>query len=81
MVVLYPSVDIISSTHCYPEARAWSTFYANRMQAFVHLMGVNTSYVDLGINWCLYFYFIVLRLVIFVTQYFVLWTLKTICNY
>jgi len=45
-----PMVDIISSTNCYFEARAWSMFYANWMQTFVHLMGVNTSYVDLGID-------------------------------
>jgi len=45
-----PMVDIISSAHCYPEVRAWSAFYANRMQTFVHLMGVNTSYVDLGMD-------------------------------
>ena len=32
------------------EARAWSAFYVNRMQTFVHLMGVNTSYVDLGMD-------------------------------
>jgi len=45
-----PMVDIISSIHCYLEDRAWSAFYAKRLQTFVHLMGVNTSYMDLGID-------------------------------
>jgi len=45
-----PMVDIISFTHGYPKARAWSVFYANRMQTFVHLMSINTSHVDLGID-------------------------------
>ncbi|XP_014492146.1 uncharacterized protein LOC106754622 [Vigna radiata var. radiata] len=45
-----PMVDIISSSHCYPEARAWSSFYTHRMQSFIELMGANQSYVDLGKN-------------------------------
>ncbi|XP_014511731.1 uncharacterized protein LOC106770434 [Vigna radiata var. radiata] len=43
-----PMVDIISSNHCYPEARSWSTCYTHRMQSFMALMGANQSYVDLG---------------------------------
>ncbi|XP_052736682.1 uncharacterized protein LOC128197877 [Vigna angularis] len=43
-----PMVNIISSTYYYPEARAWSSIYTSRMQAFAKLMGVTTSYVDLG---------------------------------
>ncbi|XP_014503392.1 uncharacterized protein LOC106763743 [Vigna radiata var. radiata] len=43
-----PMADIISSSHCYPEARAWSIFYTHRMQSFMALMGTNKSYVDLG---------------------------------
>ncbi|XP_017416593.1 uncharacterized protein LOC108327396 [Vigna angularis] len=43
-----PMVNIISSTHCYLEARAWSSIYTSRMQAFAQLMGVTTSYIDLG---------------------------------
>ncbi|XP_052736706.1 uncharacterized protein LOC108336813 [Vigna angularis] len=43
-----PMVNTISSTQCYPEARAWSSMYTSRMQTFAHLMGVTTSYVDLG---------------------------------
>ncbi|XP_052728519.1 uncharacterized protein LOC128195309 [Vigna angularis] len=42
-----PMVNIMSSTHCYPEARAWSSIYTSRMHAFEQLMDI-TSYVDLG---------------------------------
>ncbi|XP_052723753.1 uncharacterized protein LOC108344436 [Vigna angularis] len=42
-----PMVDIISSTHCYPEARAWSSFYTHRMQSFVELMEISTTYTGL----------------------------------
>jgi len=40
-------VDIISFTHCYPEARAWLLFYSSRVQTFIELMGMNSTYVDL----------------------------------
>ncbi|XP_052728461.1 uncharacterized protein LOC128195266 [Vigna angularis] len=43
-----PTVNIMSSTHCYPEARAWSSIYTSRMRAFEQLMDITTSYVDLG---------------------------------
>ncbi|XP_052724908.1 protein FAR1-RELATED SEQUENCE 5-like isoform X1 [Vigna angularis] len=43
-----PTVNIMSSTHCYPEARAWSSIYTSRMHAFEQLMDITTSYVDLG---------------------------------
>ncbi|XP_017416390.1 uncharacterized protein LOC108327167 [Vigna angularis] len=43
-----PMVNIMSSTHCYPEARAWSSIYTSRMHAFEQLMDITTSYVDLG---------------------------------
>ncbi|XP_052730513.1 uncharacterized protein LOC108324532 [Vigna angularis] len=43
-----PTVNIISSTHCYPEARAWSSIYTSRMHAFEQLMDITTSYVDLS---------------------------------
>ncbi|XP_014489909.1 uncharacterized protein LOC106752688 [Vigna radiata var. radiata] len=45
-----PMVDIISSNHCYPEARAWSSFYTHRMQSFMELMGSNKIYVDLRVD-------------------------------
>ncbi|XP_014522311.1 uncharacterized protein LOC106778829 [Vigna radiata var. radiata] len=43
-----PMVNIISSTYCYAQARAWSSMYTSRMQAFAQLMNVSKSYVDLG---------------------------------
>ncbi|XP_052734136.1 uncharacterized protein LOC128196674 [Vigna angularis] len=43
-----PMVNIMSSTHGYPEARAWSSIYTSRMHAFEQLMDITTSYVDLG---------------------------------
>ncbi|XP_047155305.1 uncharacterized protein LOC124826518 [Vigna umbellata] len=43
-----PMVNIMSSTHCYPEARAWSYIYTSRMQTFEQLMDITTSFVDLG---------------------------------
>ncbi|XP_052723733.1 uncharacterized protein LOC128193696 [Vigna angularis] len=43
-----PTVNIMSSTHCYPEARAWTSIYTSRMHAFEQLMDITTSYVDLG---------------------------------
>jgi len=39
-------VDIISSSNCYPKAKAWASFYRNKMHAFVELHGVDRSYVD-----------------------------------
>ncbi|XP_052730471.1 uncharacterized protein LOC108324622 [Vigna angularis] len=44
----FPMVNIISSTHYYPEARACSFIYTSRMQTFAQLMDITTSYVDLG---------------------------------
>ncbi|XP_014490336.1 uncharacterized protein LOC106753063 [Vigna radiata var. radiata] len=41
-------VNIISSTHCYPQAQAWSSMYSSRMQAFAQLMNVTKSYVNLS---------------------------------
>ncbi|XP_014511709.1 uncharacterized protein LOC106770412 [Vigna radiata var. radiata] len=35
-----PMVTIISSTHCYPQARAWSSMYTSRMQKFSKKYGV-----------------------------------------
>ncbi|XP_027940216.1 uncharacterized protein LOC114194289 [Vigna unguiculata] len=42
-----PTVDIISSSNCYPKAKGWASFYRDRMQAFLDLHVVDRSYVDL----------------------------------
>ncbi|XP_027926093.1 uncharacterized protein LOC114183319 [Vigna unguiculata] len=42
-----PTVDIISSSNCYPKAKGWTSFYRDRMQAFLDLHIVDRSYVDL----------------------------------
>ncbi|XP_027915159.1 uncharacterized protein LOC114174522 [Vigna unguiculata] len=42
-----PTVDIISSSNCYPKAKGWASFYRDKMQAFLDLHVVDRSYVDL----------------------------------
>ena len=45
-----PTVDILWCTHCYPEARLWSSYYISRMQSFTQLISISPTYVNLGDN-------------------------------
>ena len=43
-----PTADILWCTHCYPEARLWSSYYVGRMQSFTQLISISLTYVNLG---------------------------------
>ncbi|XP_068471896.1 uncharacterized protein [Phaseolus vulgaris] len=43
-----PTADILWCTHCYPEARLWSSYYIARMQSFTQLISISPTYVNLG---------------------------------
>ena len=43
-----PTADILWCTHCYPEARLWSSYYVGRMQSFTQSISISLTYVNLG---------------------------------
>jgi len=42
-----PNVDIMWTMHNSTKAKLWLSHYIGRMQRFVHMLGSNTTYVNL----------------------------------